>query len=104
MRWRRKRTDYELGPPDPWDSKVLDVLRERDGQLSIVELADGTSLRVWNIAWGYDAGDSFAHVISNVSPDAPEEGDDFDFFFTSDVAAVRSALPESRLLLLRPVN
>lgn len=103
MRWKRKTPSYEPGPPDPWDIRVLDILRARDGQLSIVELTDGTSLRVWNIAWGYDAGDSCAHVSSNMSPGAPE-GDDFDFFFTSDVAAIRSAPPASQLLLLRSAD
>lgn len=101
MRWRRTVPSYEPGPPDPWDLQVVALLQQRDGLLSIVDLAGGASLRVWNIAWGYDAGDSFAHVTTNVSPDAPAEGG-FDFFSTQDVIAVRTATPDSRALLLHP--
>jgi hypothetical protein len=41
---------------------------------------------VRNIAWGYDIGDEFAHVTTNVSPAV--EGASIDFFFTSEVRAV----------------
>jgi hypothetical protein len=66
--------------------------------MTMVELSDGRSYRVWNIAWGYDAGDSWAHITTNISPDV--SGEEIDFFFTHEVDAIRA--PESGELLLRP--
>jgi hypothetical protein len=40
-------------------------------------------LTVFNIAWGYDMGDEYSHVTSNVSPAV--EGSAVDWFFTNDV-------------------
>jgi hypothetical protein len=75
------------------------ALQGRDGVLTEVELSNGSVLRVWNIACGYDAGDSWAHVSTNVSPDVP--GEHFDFFFTQDVRSVRA--PESGDVLVAPL-
>ena len=41
---------------------------------------------IFNIAWGYDIGDEFSHVTTNVSPDVA--GAEIDFFSTEDVASV----------------
>ena len=46
--------------------------------------------RVLNIAWGYDAGDSYAHITTNISPSVP--GLETDFFFTAEVIAVLDAV------------
>ena len=46
-------------------------------------LRDGRSLVVYNIAWGYDEGDDWAHVTSNISPSLA--GVAVDFFCTSAV-------------------
>jgi hypothetical protein len=51
------------------DRAVLATLRARDGQATTVVLKDGRSLEVLNIAWGYDEGEPFAHVTTNISPD-----------------------------------
>lgn len=49
-------------------------------------LRDGRRLSVINVAWGYDIGDEYAHVTSNISPGI--DGESVDFFFTSDVEIV----------------
>ena len=41
---------------------------------------------MYDIAWGYDIGDQYAHVTSNVSPGV--EGRQIDFFFTSDIERI----------------
>lgn len=38
------------------DSKIIDILKVRDGTWTIVRLRSGEELRVFNIAWGYDVG------------------------------------------------
>ena len=91
-------TDYEPGQSDPRDRAILDVLQQRDGRLSEVELKDSKVCQVWNIAWGYDAGDSWAHITTNISPEVA--GREIDFFFTHDVHTVRA--PESAELLVGP--
>jgi hypothetical protein len=91
---------YEPAEPDPRDREVLALLQRRDGSLTEVLLIDGRGLRVWNIAWGYDAGASWAHITTNISPDA--EGEAVDFFFTHEVEAIRA--PDLGLVLLSPIS
>ncbi|MGW6688713.1 hypothetical protein [Streptomyces sp. NPDC054961] len=63
---------------------------------SQVILREGAQLTVFNIAWGYDLGDAYAHVTSNMSP--PVEGATVDFFSTNSVVAILD--PASGALLL----
>lgn len=72
--------------PDPVDGDLIDALNDRDGTRSTVVLADGRTLTVFNIAWGYDMGEDHAHVTTNVSPDVP--GQSVDFFRTENVVRV----------------
>jgi hypothetical protein len=72
--------------PPPRDEAILRLLQERDGLASEVVLSDDTRLTVFNIAWGYDIGDEYAHVTTNISPDV--EGAAIDFFFTESVRAI----------------
>jgi hypothetical protein len=69
------------------DRAVLATLRARDGQATTVVLKDGQSLEVLNIAWGYEKGEPFAHITTNISPD--NEGLTIDFFLTGEVGAIR---------------
>jgi hypothetical protein len=79
------------GQPQPHsnDLAILAVLQGRDGLLTEVVLRSGAMHRCFNIAWGYDTGDEFSHVTTNISPDVP--GEEIDFFFTSEVLALRDA-------------
>jgi len=43
-------------------------------------------MSVRNIAWGYDEGDDWAHITSNISPAI--EGAPIDFFSTRDVLRI----------------
>lgn len=36
-----------------------------DGRLTYLVLEDGRRFRSFNIAWGYDLGDTFAHVTGD---------------------------------------
>ena len=67
----------------PIDAKIIQTLRERDGKWTTIELKSGGNCRAVNIAWGYDIGDEWAHVTTNISPD--QEGASIDCFYTSDV-------------------
>ena len=69
--------------PAPKDEPLLAVLQERDGQRTAVVLSTGAVLRCFNIAWGYDQGDEYAHVTTNCSPFIA--GEAVDFFFSSEV-------------------
>jgi hypothetical protein len=82
---------------DPVDAAILAALQDRDGELTYVVLDDGRRVRVFNIAWGYDIGDRFSHVTTNVSPFV--EGEAIDFFFTNEVAAL---LDPDDVLLFAP--
>ena len=63
------------------------MLQERDGRLTEVTVRSGKQYRCFNITWGYDMGDEFSHVTTNISPFV--EGEAIDFFFTSEVTALR---------------
>ena len=72
---------------DAVDTHLLNLLRKRDGAATLVELRSGNTLRVLNIAWGYDIGEPYAHVSTNVGPSI--EGESFDFFHTYEVVRLR---------------
>jgi hypothetical protein len=76
-------------PGTPRDGDIIALLRDRDGVPTEVELRSGQTARVLNIAWGYDEGDQYAHLSTNVSPVA--EGFTFDSFYTSDIVSIRDA-------------
>jgi hypothetical protein len=83
--------------PEPSASaaRIIEVLRSRDGVLTVVMLKDGRTLSVFNIAWGQDFGDPEYHVTSNISP-APIVPHMIDVFSTGDVASI--ADPKSGLV------
>ena len=78
------------------EKMLITLLSERDGLLSIVELKDRKRLSVWNIAWGYDSGDDFAHVTTNISPN--HDGYPIDFFSTSDVVRLLDPSTDQELI------
>jgi hypothetical protein len=51
---------------------------------------------VYNIAWGYDFGDPYAHLSTDVSPG--QEGRSFDFFSTHKITRVTDPLSGQVLL------
>lgn len=86
--------------PLPRDEATLHVLRDRDGLLSEVVLSGDETLSVFNIAWGYDLGDGFAHVTTNISPEIA--GTSIDFFSTEAVTAITD--PETGATLFTPLS
>ena len=85
----------QLPEPEPLDQVLVDLLQARDGLETEVELDDGRRYRVLNIAWGYDAGDHYAHLTTNIGPSVP--GHEVDFFFTNEVIAVRDPVASEPL-------
>lgn len=77
------------------DDDLIQLLRERDGSRTIVDLRRNISLVVVNIAWGYDLGEPYAHVSTNISPIV--EGEDFDFFHTYEVTRIRDEFSRSEI-------
>ena len=88
--WLRRRGRRSDGPdmvqPPAADTRLIELLRERDGRPTVVELHDGRRLTVINIAWGYNMGDTHAHVTTNGSPFV--DGGPIDVFFTDEVQRV----------------
>lgn len=82
----------QVEQPPPADTALIDLLNERDDRRTTVVLTDGRSLDLWNIAWGYDMGDEFAHVTTNCSPFI--DGASLDVFFTNEVSRVLEEMGE----------
>jgi hypothetical protein len=74
-------------PVEPADGKCIELLVQRDGERTIVCLGDGRRLSVLNVAWGYDEGDTYARVTTNISPDV--EGEAVDVFLTSEIDTIQ---------------
>jgi hypothetical protein len=68
------------------DSGLIETLTARDGLPTLLTLKDGRQRTRHNIAWGYDIGDGFAHVTTNISPEV--DGATVDFFYTSEVESI----------------
>jgi hypothetical protein len=79
----------------PRDEDILAVLQLRDGSPTKVMLADGSAALVFNIAWGYDIGDEYSHVTTNISPGV--HGAQIDFFYTSEVTRLVDPLTDNVL-------
>lgn len=69
------------------DADLIALLQRQDGIRTEVALDDGRRISVWNIAWGYDLDDEYAHITTNCSPFVGQEP--LDFFFTNEVVEVR---------------
>lgn len=69
------------------DDALIRLLVARDGRLTVAVLNDGSEAVFSNIAWGYDLGDQYAHITTNISPNV--EGLEVDFFFTNELRDLR---------------
>nr|BAJ07054.1 putative integron gene cassette protein [uncultured bacterium] len=68
------------------DKRIIEILKTRDALETHVQLKSGKVAKLWNIAWGYDMGDDFAHITTNISPGQPEQ--DMDFFYTHEIVKI----------------
>ena len=68
------------------DKSIIDIFISRDGIETKVELKNGRLVSIWNIAWGYDIGDAFAHITTNISPNI--DNAQIDFFFTNEISRI----------------
>jgi len=68
------------------DSHIIEIFKLLDAQEAIVTLCDGRVLKVWNIVWGYDESDDFAHITTNISP--TKEGTSIDSFYTNEIKTI----------------
>jgi hypothetical protein len=75
-----------MAHPSALDEDLVKLLHDRDGLETVVMLQDGRRLVVYDIAWGYDIGDQWAHVTTNISPG--RVGVAVDLFWTSEVVSV----------------
>lgn len=71
------------------DRQLIALLNDRDGLETAVVLIDGRRFDVRNIAWGYDVGDEYAHVTTNVSPRV--DATSIDVFYTAEVVSAMDA-------------
>ena len=76
--------------PEVAHARALNILVQRCGQPSIVQLTNGKTCRVHDVACGYDLGDDVAHVTTNISP-GPGQPCDVDFFHANEVARIEDA-------------
>lgn len=77
------------------DKEVLKVLRARDGVGTQITLWDGRKVSVWNIAEGYDIGEAYSNLTTNISPSI--EGATIDLINTSKIAQVSDPLTQEVL-------
>ncbi len=71
----------------PSHATALDILKQRSSEPSDVALASGRMVRVYNITWGYDMGDTVAHITTNISP-KPNAEHTIDFFFANEIVRI----------------
>jgi hypothetical protein len=69
--------------------EALQILKERCGKWTLVQLVDGQVLRVFDIAWGRDIAADYRHLTTNVSPRPPAGSPHtIDSIHTSDIIAL----------------
>lgn len=72
-----------------------------DQNRKTVYLDNDRVLIVWNIAWGYDIGDDFAHITTNINPEIKNA--DIDHFYTNEIQIVEDQT-NGRILYDRKKN
>ena len=90
----------EQGPGDLVPGRgieLIELLESRGGQLTLLELANGTTYRSFNIAYGRDYGDEWGHFTLNISPRI--DGEFVEWLSSGDVRAARD--PETAEVLYR---
>lgn len=70
----------------PKDEHIIELFKQSDNTELIVTLDNEVEVIVWNIAWGYDQMDEYAHITTNISPD--KEGSTIDTFYTSEIGTI----------------
>lgn len=68
------------------DQHIIDIFLGYDQLEKLIYLDDGTVLTAWNIAWGYDIGDEYAHVTTNISPEIKNAS--IDYFYTNQIERI----------------
>ncbi|MBN9466714.1 hypothetical protein [Brevundimonas sp.] len=63
--------------------ELVNLLKARQGQLTLLELENGATFRAFNSAYGRDMGDEWEHTILNCSPTI--DGEEIMLVRTSDV-------------------
>ena len=79
----REREESHVTPGE--DARMVRLLADREGMPTRVHLVDGRELEVFEIAWGHDLGDPYAHVTTNISS---ADRSASDFFFTYSVVRI----------------
>lgn len=78
----------QLPGPNPCelDLEIMEILKDRTGCETIIELRTGSFAYAIDYAWGYDTEAEYAHVTTNCSPgDGKRE---LDSFFTDEVVKI----------------
>jgi hypothetical protein len=70
---------------DGLGAPIRKLLESRSGKLTLLRMANGEELEVFDVAWGRDAGDFWEHVTVNCSPNV--KGRPIHFIMMSDVEA-----------------
>ena len=65
------------------DKAIIEFLKHRTGKSTIAKIKNGSLFTIWNIVFGYDMGDEYAHITTNINPGIP--GAEIDILFTSDI-------------------
>jgi hypothetical protein len=68
------------------DKKLIETIKNQDGNHLSIQLKNGEIKSVWNIAWGYDIGDDYAHITTNISPTI--KGTSIDIFCSYEIARI----------------
>lgn len=72
------------------DQGIIEVFTTADQIEKTVYLDNNLVLTVWNIAWGYDLGEDFAHITTNISPEIQNSSNDF--FYTNEIKRIEDRI------------
>ncbi len=74
---------------EPKDGTIIAVLKKRDGLPTVVVTRSGERYHVMNVAWGYNLGDHYALLTTNMSPTL--EGEKVEAFYTEEILEIKDA-------------
>lgn len=78
------------------DKEIIQLLRTRHGIETEIILRNGEKKKTWNITEGYDMGEAYANMTTNISPSI--DGATIDLINISDIVEIVDPLTKEILL------
>lgn len=84
------------------DQHIIEIFKTTDQLEKTVYLDNNSILTVFNITWGYDFEDEYAHITTNISPEIKNL--DIDYFYTNEIFKIEDRINGKIMYINKKIN